>query len=227
MSEKLSTVTTDKYVVIYRPFINGAYVDPIDGEWIDSVDPYRNEVWARVPRGGSEDIDSAVSAAKAAMTDGPWAKIGDPMLPDTNIGPVTTAPQYQKILDYIDIAKSEGARLIAGGGPSAVGPQFVQPIIFTDVDDAVRIGNDVIYGLAASVWTQNMGRAHRMAKALKAGTIWVNTFRAVSYLISFGGMKHSGVGRENGQDAIKEYLDVKSVWMNTSDDAPGNPFVMR
>ncbi|MDX1425201.1 MAG: aldehyde dehydrogenase, partial [Kiloniellales bacterium] len=129
------------------------------------------------------------------------ARIGDPMQPETNIGPVTTPSQYRKILDYIEIAKGEGARLIVGGGPSDAGPQFVQPTIFTDVtndmriaqeevfgpvlsiigfddeDEAVRIGNDVIYGLAAGVWTQNIGRAHRMAKALKAGTVWVNTYR--------------------------------------------------
>ncbi|MEM7177791.1 MAG: aldehyde dehydrogenase [Pseudomonadota bacterium] len=179
------------------------------------------------------------------------AKIGDPMASDTNIGPVTTPPQYQKILDYIDIAKGEGARLIAGGGPSDVGAQFVEPTIFTDVtnnmriaqeevfgpilsiigfdeeDDAVRIGNDVIYGLAAGVWTQNIGRAHRMAKALRAGTVWVNTYRAVSYMMPFGGMKHSGLGRESGVEAIRDYLETKSVWINTSDAAAGNPFVMR
>ncbi|MDG1211157.1 MAG: aldehyde dehydrogenase [Paracoccaceae bacterium] len=179
------------------------------------------------------------------------AKIGDPMSPDTNIGPVTTAPQYKKILDYIDIAKSEGAELLTGGGPSDAGAQFVQPTIFTNVDNAMRIaqeevfgpvlsiigfddeeeavqlGNDVIYGLAAGVWTQNIGRAHRMAKALRAGTVWVNTYRAVSYMMPFGGMKHSGMGRESGIDAIREYLETKAVWINTSDAAPGNPFVMR
>ncbi|MEJ2122660.1 MAG: aldehyde dehydrogenase [Alphaproteobacteria bacterium] len=179
------------------------------------------------------------------------ARIGDPMHPETNIGPVTTPSQYRKILDYIEIAKGEGARLIVGGGPSDAGPQFVQPTIFTDVtndmriaqeevfgpvlsiigfddeEEAVRIGNDVIYGLAAGVWTQNIGRAHRMAKALKAGTVWVNTYRAVSYMMPFGGMKHSGLGRESGIEAIREYLETKSVWINTSDAAPGNPFVMR
>jgi acyl-CoA reductase-like NAD-dependent aldehyde dehydrogenase len=179
------------------------------------------------------------------------ARIGDPMQPETNIGPVTTPSQYRKILDYIEIAKGEGARLIVGGGPSDAGPQFVQPTIFTDVtndmriaqeevfgpvlsiigfddeEEAVRIGNDVIYGLAAGVWTQNIGRAHRMAKALKAGTVWVNTYRAVSYMMPFGGMKHSGLGRESGIEAIREYLETKSVWINTSDAAPGNPFVMR
>ena len=179
------------------------------------------------------------------------AKIGDPMLPETNIGPVTTPPQYRKILDYIEIAKGEGARLVFGGGPSDAGPQFVQPTIFTDVsndmriaqeevfgpvlsiigfddeEEAIRLGNDVIYGLAAGVWTQNIGRAHRMVKALKAGTVWVNTYRAISYMMPFGGMKHSGLGRESGIEAIKEYLETKSVWINTSDAAPGNPFVMR
>ncbi|MEM8790487.1 MAG: aldehyde dehydrogenase [Pseudomonadota bacterium] len=179
------------------------------------------------------------------------AKIGDPMQPETNIGPVTTEPQYKKILDYIDIAKGEGATLLAGGGPSDAGPQFVQPTIFTDVtndmriaqeevfgpvlsiigfddeEEAVRIGNDVIYGLAAGVWTQNIGRAHRMAKALRAGVVWVNTYRAVSYMMPFGGMKHSGLGRESGLNAVHEYLETKAVWINTSDEAPGNPFVLR
>lgn len=179
------------------------------------------------------------------------AHIGDPRMPETNIGPVTTLPQYRKILDYIEIAKSEGARLLVGGGPSDAGPQFVLPTIFTDVtndmriaqeevfgpvlsiigfddeDEAVRIGNDVIYGLAAGVWTQNIGRAHRMARALKAGTVWVNTYRAVSYMMPFGGMKYSGLGRESGLEAIRQYLETKSVWINTSDAAPGNPFVLR
>ena len=183
------------------------------------------------------------------------AKIGDPMLPETNIGPVTTAPQYRKILDYIAIAKGEGARCLFGGGP-AEGPglsggQFVQPTIFTDVTnrmriaqeevfgpvlsiigftdeaEAVEIGNDVIYGLAAGVWTKDIARAIRMSRALKAGTVWVNTYRAISYMMPFGGMKHSGIGRESGIEAIHEYLETKSVWISISDAPPGNPFVMR
>ena len=183
------------------------------------------------------------------------AKIGDPMLPETNIGPVTTAPQYRKILDYIAIAKGEGARCLFGGGP-AEGPglsggQFVQPTIFTDVTnrmriaqeevfgpvlsiigftdeaEAVEIGNDVIYGLAAGVWTKDIARAIRMSRALKAGTVWVNTYRAISYMMPFGGVKHSGIGRESGIEAIHEYLETKSVWISISDAPPGNPFVMR
>lgn len=183
------------------------------------------------------------------------AKIGDPMADDTNIGPVTTPPQYQKILDYIEIAKADGATLIHGGkpaeGPSIKGSQFVEPTIFDNVtndmriaqeevfgpvlsiigfddeEEAVQIGNDVIYGLAAGVWTQNIGRAIRMSEALKAGTVWVNTYRAISYMMPFGGMKKSGTGRENGIEAIHEFLETKSVWINTSEEYPANPFVMR
>jgi len=181
------------------------------------------------------------------------AKIGDPTQADTNIGPVTTAPQYQKVLDYIAIAKEEGATCLVGGGPAEglPGGQFVQPTIFANVSnkmriaqeevfgpvlsiigfedeaEAVEIGNDVVFGLAAGVWTQNIGRAIRMSKALKAGTVWVNTYRAISYMMPFGGVKRSGLGRENGMETIRGYLETKSVWINTSDAAPGNPFVMR
>lgn len=183
------------------------------------------------------------------------AKIGDPMKPDTNIGPVTTAPQYAKIREYIGVAQSEGAKLLFGGGTpqgaEIIGGQFVEPTIFTGVlnsmriaqeevfgpvlsiigfdteEEAIEIGNDIAFGLAAGVWTQNIGRAVRMSQKLKAGTVWVNTYRAVSYMMPFGGVKRSGIGRESGGEAIREYLSTKSVWINTSDAAPGNPFVMR
>jgi len=183
------------------------------------------------------------------------AKIGDPMQSDTNIGPVTTPAQYKKILDYIDIAKAEGARCLLGGKPASgagiVGGQFVEPTIFTDVDntmriareevfgpvlsiigfdteeDAIRIANDTIYGLAAGIWTRDLSRAIRVPKLLRAGTVWVNTYRAISYMMPFGGMKHSGLGRESGIDAVHEYLETKSVWISTATDVPANPFVMR
>jgi aldehyde dehydrogenase (NAD+) len=181
------------------------------------------------------------------------AKLGDPMNADTNIGPVTTAPQYAKVLDYIAIAKDEGARCILGGQPAKEMPggQFVEPTIFTDVapgmriareevfgpvlsvigfddeEEAIRIANDSIYGLAAGVWTESIGRAIRMSKALKAGTVWVNTYRALSYMMPFGGMKHSGIGRESGLEAVKHYLETKSTWISYADNVPANPFVMR
>jgi len=158
-------------------------------------------------------------------------------------------------LDYIDIAKSEGARCILGGGPATSpdlpGGQFVEPTIFTDVTpqmriareevfgpvlsiigfedeaEAIKMANDTIYGLAAGVWTENTGRAIRMSAALKAGTVWVNTYRAVSYMMPFGGMKHSGIGRESGFEAIRGFLETKSTWISYAQGAPANPFIMR
>jgi aldehyde dehydrogenase (NAD+) len=182
------------------------------------------------------------------------ARMGDPANLETQVGPVTTPPQYRKVLDYINVAKSEGATLVAGGQP-AKRPEcgdgwFVEPTIFKDVRadmriaqeevfgpvlsvirfkdeaDALRIGNNTIYGLAAGVWTKDIGRAIRMSEGLRAGTVWVNTYRAVSYMSPFGGYKQSGVGRENGAEMIYEYLQVKSVWLNYG-AATANPFVQR
>ncbi len=182
------------------------------------------------------------------------ARMGDPMDGATQVGPVTTPPQYKKVLEYIDIARSEGATAVLGGGrgnaPECGNGWFVQPTIFIgvrndmrvaqeevfgpvlsiirfkDEDEAVRIANDVRFGLAAAVWTKDIGRAIRMSEKLQAGTVWVNTYRAVSFMAPFGGYKDSGLGRENGVDAVREYLQTKSVWIN-SGAVTGNPFVMR
>ncbi len=181
------------------------------------------------------------------------ARMGDPMSPETQVGPVTTLPQYEKILGYLEVAKEEGAVCVLGGAKAAR-PEcgegwFVEPTIFTgvdnkmriaqeevfgpvlsvipfrDEDEAVEIGNDVVYGLAAGVWTQSIRRAITMSERLQAGTVWVNTYRAVSYMAPFGGYKRSGLGRESGQQAIHEYLQTKSVWLNFAEEAP-NPFVI-
>jgi aldehyde dehydrogenase (NAD+) len=192
-------------------------------------------------------VEKLVAMAKTA-------KLGDPGLPETQVGPVTTPPQYQKILSYIEIAKGEGAECVLGGGPAGKeeggGKYFVKPTIFTgvdnkmriaqeevfgpvlsvikfkDEDDAVRIANDIAYGLGAGVWTQSVKRAHTMARRIKAGTVWVNTYRAVSFLMPFGGYKASGLGRENGAEAIEGYLQSKSVWINNGPGG-GNPFIMK
>jgi aldehyde dehydrogenase (NAD+) len=178
------------------------------------------------------------------------AQMGDPMHAGTQVGPVTTAPQYRKVLEYIAVAQREGATLLLGGKAGSEGGLFVEPTIFGDVrndmriaqeevfgpvlsiirfqdeDDAVRIANDVRFGLAAAVWTSDIARALRLTERLQAGTVWINTYRAVSFMAPFGGYKDSGLGRENGMDAIREYLQVKSVWINTGAVA-GNPFVLR
>lgn len=182
------------------------------------------------------------------------AKMGDPMAPDTQIGPVATLPQYEKVLDYVAIATAEGATLAHGGKPyrdaGCENGWFVEPTILTNVtnsmrvareeifgpvlsiirfkddDEAIKIANDTPYGLAAGVWTNDLTRAFRYTKALKAGTVWVNAYRVVSYAVPFGGFKQSGIGRENGQEMIKEYLQTKSVYINLEKDVP-NPFVLR
>lgn len=182
------------------------------------------------------------------------ARMGDPMDLNTQVGPVTTQPQFQRILSMIDVARNEGAECVLGG-MAATRPEcgdgwFVEPTVFANVkndmriaqeevfgpvlsvikfhddDEAFTIANDTAYGLAAGVWTSDMKRAFVAAKRLRAGTVWTNTYRAVSYMMPFGGFKNSGIGRENGQEAMREYLETKSVWMAYDSGVP-NPFIMR
>jgi aldehyde dehydrogenase (NAD+) len=181
------------------------------------------------------------------------AKIGDPSKPETQIGPIATASQFEKILAYVDIATREGATCVLGGQPlrgTGYGQgQFVAPTIFTDVnnsmriaqedvfgpvlaiipfdtvDEAIRIANASMFGLAAGVWTRSLERAFYAVDRLKAGTVWVNNYRATSFTTPFGGYKRSGIGREGGVEAIKEYLQTKSVWITPKPDR-ANAFVL-
>ena len=182
------------------------------------------------------------------------AKLGDPMDLVTQVGPITTQAQREKVINYIEIARGEGARCLLGGGtpdaPELAKGWFVEPTIFADVtsqmriareevfgpvlsiipfedeNEAIEIANDTIYGLAAGVWTSDIRRAFAMANLIKAGTVWVNTYRAVSYMAPFGGYKQSGIGRESGQAMINEYLQTKCVWISLAESSP-DPFVMR
>lgn len=182
------------------------------------------------------------------------ARAGDPSNKQTEVGPIATRPQFEKIMKYIDIAKGEGARCVAGGraltGDGFGCGQFVEPTIFVDVkndmriaqeevfgpvlsvlkfkdeEDAIRIGNDVRFGLAAGVWTQSLHRAMHLSEKLRAGTVWINNYRSTSYTTPFGGYKDSGVGREGGFESIKEYMEAKSVWISTDLNMP-NPFVRK
>jgi len=181
-------------------------------------------------------------------------RFGHPSDPATQVAPISTAPQLEKIKSYVKIAQDEGARLVAGGKPKRVegwpNGLFFEPTIFADVrndmriaqeevfgpvlsvirfeteEDAIRIANDSQFGLAAGVWTASMRRALTMADRLRAGTVWVNNYRMTSTTSPFGGFKMSGTGREGGIAGMREYLEVKSVWISTDTEFP-NPFVRR
>jgi aldehyde dehydrogenase (NAD+) len=179
--------------------------------------------------------------------------LGDPMDPATQMGPLANLPHYEKVMRCIAEAEQEGSRLAFGGRPhaDAKGGLFVQPTVFRDVDnrsrlaqreifgpvlavmpfdtedEAIELANATEYGLGAGLWTRDMGRVFRCAKALQAGTVWVNTYRALGCMAPFGGVKASGLGRESGQEAIKSYLQLKTVWIDHAGVAPANPFVMR
>ncbi len=178
------------------------------------------------------------------------ARIGDPAAPDTQVGPVTTEQQLRHILNHIAGAKEAGACCVLGGQRANRDGWFVEPTIFTGVaphmplarqevfgpvlavmpfeeeDEAIALANATDYGLAAGIWTRDLNRAHRVAKAVEAGSVWVNTYRTSAPMTPFGGYKRSGLGREGGADAIRQFLQVKSIWIDLGDAAPP-PFVMR
>ena len=195
-------------------------------------------------------MEKLVKRIKAIVAE---AKIGDPSDLTTQIGPIATRAQFEKILSYIDVANSEGAHCALGGhaltGEGFGQGQFIAPTIFTGVDngmriaqeevfgpvlsvipfdsqeEAIRIANDTLFGLAAGIWTQRLDRAFETIDRLRAGTVWVNSYRATSFTTPFGGYKRSGLGREGGVDAIREYLQTKSVWITPKPDK-ANAFVL-
>jgi acyl-CoA reductase-like NAD-dependent aldehyde dehydrogenase len=172
-------------------------------------------------------------------------KVGDPMDKNTQMGPQVSEEQLNRIKSYVDIAKGEGATVLSGGcTPQLEGDFqkgfFFQPTIFGEVhntmrvaqeeifgpvvsvitfdgeEDLVRQANEVVYGLSAGLWTKDITRAHRFAKAIKAGTVWINTFNMFNAASPFGGYKQSGYGREMGKHALEMYTNVKSVWVDLS-----------
>ncbi|HTV95221.1 MAG TPA: aldehyde dehydrogenase [Steroidobacteraceae bacterium] len=180
--------------------------------------------------------------------------LGDPRRPSTEMGTAANEPQFRRILEYIDIARSEGARLVTGGEPARDGELakglFIQPTIFADVSNAMRvareeifgpvlsiipfdeeaeavaIGNASPYGLASGVWTRDISRALRMIHAMRTGVVWINTYRMVAAQGPFGGMKDSGFGRERGEQGLLEFTTTKNVMIDFSDDQR-DPFAMK
>ncbi|WP_019377459.1 aldehyde dehydrogenase family protein [Virgibacillus halodenitrificans] len=165
-------------------------------------------------------------------------KLGNGMDPETEMGPLVSKKQFERVLDYIKIGKEEGARLVVGGEREFDKGYFVQPTVFADVEDHMRIAreeifgpvvavfpfdtteeaiqraNDSDYGLAAAVWTENIRTGHQVARRLKAGTVWINDCNQENPAAAFGGYKQSGIGREMGNYALDNYTEVKSVWVN-------------
>jgi aldehyde dehydrogenase (NAD+) len=183
-------------------------------------------------------------------------RLGDPFDARTEMGPIATTQQLQKIETMVGSAKDRGLEMLAGGDhaaiegfprglfyrPTIVGrttpedPLFQEEVFgpvlavipFKDADDAVRLANRTRYGLAAGVWTENVRQAHETAQRLQAGTVWINTYRAITYNSPFGGYvgKQSGLGRENGLEGLEPYLQTKSVWCELSRDIP-DPFTLK
>ena len=170
-------------------------------------------------------------------------KVGDPMDKATRMGPVVSKSQMETVLSYIESGKQEGARLVAGGGRADIGTgkgYYVQPTIFDgvtnqmkiareeifgpvlsvipfrSVEDGIAQGNHTSYGLAAAVWTRDVSKALRAAKAIRAGTVWVNAYNLFDAALPFGGFKESGFGREMGSVGLDNYTEVKTVWVDLS-----------
>jgi acyl-CoA reductase-like NAD-dependent aldehyde dehydrogenase len=164
-------------------------------------------------------------------------KAGDPLDPKTTVGPLVSKEQFDRVKGYLEIGKKEGAKVTAGGDVGEGKGYFVNPTVFTDVknnmqiareeifgpvvsvipfkdeNDAILQGNDTTYGLAAAVWTNDISRAHKVARRLKAGTVWINCYNVIDPISPFGGYKQSGIGRELGRHSIDLYTQIKSVYV--------------
>ncbi len=179
-------------------------------------------------------------------------RIGDPLAEETQMGPLCTIGQLECIEREVAHARAEGAEVLCGGKrPDGLAGLFYEPTLiacprpdlrivdtelfgpvlsvlrFADEEEVIRLANDTKHGLAAGIFTRDSARSLRMARAVRAGIVWVNTYRAVSPIAEFGGFKGSGYGRESGFQAMYDYTRAKTVWMNTSDEPLGSEFVAR
>jgi len=178
-------------------------------------------------------------------------RVGSPLDPDTNVGPLCTKAQIDNISKTLKISKSQGAKIHFGGSQLEKPGNYMEPTLiecmdsntetlkvemfgpimsllsFDTEDEAIMFANDSKFGLGSGIFTQNIARAHRVSSKIKAGICWINTYRAISPIAPFGGYNQSGYGREAGIDAIYDYTRTKTTWINTSDEPMENPFIMR
>ena len=171
-------------------------------------------------------------------------QVGNGLDPNTQIGPLVSKDQLDRVSGYLDIGQKEGAKALAGGSRLTEGAlskgYFVSPTVFANVQDNMRIAQEEIFGpvisaisfkdsddlikranattfgLGSGVWTTNVSKAHQVARALRAGSVWVNCYQAMDPAVPFGGYKMSGYGRESGKQHVEEYLNVKAVWIKTA-----------
>jgi aldehyde dehydrogenase (NAD+) len=171
-------------------------------------------------------------------------RVGNGMDPETQVGPLVSSEQLDRVTDYLSIGRQEGARRLSGGERLTDGDMmkgyFVPPTVFadvrddmriaqeeifgpvisaipfTDIDEVIQRGNATSFGLGSGVWTRDVGKAHRLAKAIRAGSVWINCYQAMDPAVPFGGYKMSGYGRESGKQHLEEYLNVKAVWIKTA-----------
>jgi (Z)-2-((N-methylformamido)methylene)-5-hydroxybutyrolactone dehydrogenase len=187
-----------------------------------------------VERSFHDEFVAGLTAYAEAM------KIGDPLDPASQMGPIANKANYDKVLKYFEIARSEGVRIATGGTPVEGLPgYYVRPTVLVGVeqnmrvareeifgpvvcvmpfdteDEAISLANDSVYGLAGAVFTRDMPRAHRVVSKVRAGTLWINTYRLVTHMAPFGGYKESGWGREGGTAGLDAFLETKAVWVPT------------
>ena len=199
-----------------------------------------------VQRGIYDDLVARITAKSADLV------IGDPQDPGTQIGPLCTMAQVERIEETLATARGQGARIAFGGARAdQASDHYFQPTLvlcnspetatlktemfgpvmtllpFDTEEEAIALANDSDYGLGSGIFTRDLARAHRVSRRIRSGITWVNTYRAISPIAPFGGFDQSGYGREGGREAILDYMRSKTVWISTSSEPMPNPFVMR